>query len=57
MLQTRQQFPPSSNVEEIFAELITAMKGQDGARCLAIASFTMLVYEYFLTFDDEVTTT
>jgi hypothetical protein len=52
MLQARQQLPPSP--EELLAELISSLEGLDRARCLTISSFVMIVYEYFLTLDDEV---
>jgi hypothetical protein len=52
MLQSRQQLPP--NPEQFLAEFIPYLEGADKARCLAIASFTLVIYEYFLTVDDEV---
>jgi hypothetical protein len=52
MLDPRQQLPPIS--EQYLVELIQSLEGLDRARCLAIASITMVIYEYFLTIDDEV---
>lgn len=52
MLQPRQGLPP--DVERLWDELILSLDGVDRARCLAIASFIIIIYEYFLTLDDEV---
>ena len=52
MLDLRQQLPPTA--EQFLVELIPSLEGTNKARCLAIASITMVIYEYFLTIDDEV---
>jgi len=52
MLQPRQELSPVFG--QLWDELIVLIEGGDRARCLAIASFTMVVYDYFLTLDDEI---
>jgi len=37
--------------------LIPSLEGIDNARCLAIASFVIIFYDYFITLDDEVSLT
>jgi hypothetical protein len=39
---------------EEFARLVGALDGTEKARTLAIASFALLVYEYTITLDKEV---
>lgn len=41
-------------VEEEFALLVSALDGTEKARTLAIAAFTLLVYEYTITLDKEI---
>jgi hypothetical protein len=53
MLDPRQQLLLPS-AEQYLVELTQSLEGSDKARCLAIASITMVIYEYFLTIDDEV---
>lgn len=38
----------------LLASLVPVIEGTDKARCLAIASFTIVYYEHFLTLDQEV---
>lgn len=52
MLESRQQLPPSA--AQMLAELIPSVDAENKARFLIISSFTMMVYEYCLTLDDEV---
>lgn len=52
MLESHQQIHPDA--ASLLAELIPALDGANIARFLSIASFTMMVYDYFLTLDEEV---
>lgn len=54
LLDSRQQLPSAADAEAELAALIPALNGANSARFLAIASFTMMVYDYFLTLDEEV---
>ena len=39
---------------ERFARVVAALEGTETARYLVIASFTLLVYDYAITLDKEV---
>lgn len=45
---------PAPTPEEILAELLPSLVGANTTRFVGIAAFTILLYDHFLTFDDEV---
>jgi hypothetical protein len=58
MLLPHQLLLPSVELPGPLASLlIPSLEGIDNARCLAIASFVIIFYDYFITLDDEVSLT
>lgn len=52
MLESRDHMP--LDAESSLPLLISALDGKNNARYLQMASLTIMVYDYFLTIDEEV---